>query len=646
MARLQSTATGPALGAGRVRAKTNPVRALRRADSRSKAERKSGPVVRLRQFWLGEVNLAPLGLFRIVYGVLLFNWFWQLLPNLASFFTDEGMLPRRSLLAFYPNRFSLLSLVGEWWQVCLFWFAGLAVALMLTVGWRTRTASTLAFLFVMSFQWRDPLVLDGSDLVFRLVPFWLIFTSAGGRYSVDAAIRRVHGDPPSGGGPALPVRLLELQVAWIYLATGLEKLGGKMWPEGTAAYYALQLQHTFGRTHAEWLALSPFFQRLVSWNTLAIELLFLPLVFSPILNRPMRILALAGAAMLHGGILALMNVGNFPVIMLAALILYLPPGLVHRLVDEGRRLLPRSQVRMYYDGNCHFCRRTSAYLRAFDIYHTITFVDFRTIDAARIGLCQRQLEQRIHVIDERGRVTRGFAAMARAARAVPLLWPLAVLCRLPGLPRVAERVYDWMTARRMLLLSCPGGVCELHPSPRPSSALRVPREVHPGWRRAPGYLLLTIVAAGAFATALPASLAAYRPREPVSRLLQFASLDQYWAMFAPEPAHSDGWLLGPARLADGTQFDLFSGGPPSDQPRYADPFYSRWAKATERIVDTAYTDYRVEYGRMFCRLRNWHLQPGQSPLASFELDYMERIIPPPGGGEPTLVKHHLWSHVC
>ena len=137
MARLQSIASGPALCKGTVRAKMNPARALRRADSLSKAERKSGPVVRLQQFWLGEVNLAPLGLFRIVYGVLLFNWFWQLLPNLAPFFTDEGMLPRRSLLAFYPNRFSLLSLVGEWWQVCLFWLAGLAVALMLTVGWRT-----------------------------------------------------------------------------------------------------------------------------------------------------------------------------------------------------------------------------------------------------------------------------------------------------------------------------------------------------------------------------------------------------------------------------------------------------------------------------------------------------------------------------
>jgi hypothetical protein len=49
---------------------------------------------------------------------------------------------------------------------------------------------------------------------------------------------------------------------------------------------------------------------------------------------------------------------------------------------------------------------------------------------------------------------------------------------------------------------------------------------------------------------------------------------------------------------------------------------------------------------MYCRLRNLHLEAGQSPIVTFDLDYLQRIIPPPGGGEPTLVKHHIWSHVC
>src|SRR5215207_4962664 len=104
---------------------------------------KVGLLERLHRFWLGEIDLAPLALFRIVYGILLVNWVWQLFPNLAPFFTDEGMLPRTSLLAFHPLRFSLLNLVGIWWQVCLFWLAGLAVALMLTVGYRTRLACAL-----------------------------------------------------------------------------------------------------------------------------------------------------------------------------------------------------------------------------------------------------------------------------------------------------------------------------------------------------------------------------------------------------------------------------------------------------------------------------------------------------------------------
>ena len=63
---------------------------------------------RLREFWLGSTDLAPLSLFRILYGVQFFNWIWQLYPNLSAFFTDEGILPRRELMVTFADRFSLL----------------------------------------------------------------------------------------------------------------------------------------------------------------------------------------------------------------------------------------------------------------------------------------------------------------------------------------------------------------------------------------------------------------------------------------------------------------------------------------------------------------------------------------------------------
>jgi hypothetical protein len=282
---------------------------------------------RLRDFWLGETDLAPVALFRILFGLQLFNWFWQLYPNIDGFFTDDGILPRRDMLATYADRFTLLNLFGEWWQVALVLAVSCGVAILLTVGWHTRVMSLLAFVLVSSFSWRDPLILDGSDFVFRMIPLWLAFTGAGATWSIDALRRK---DPPTERGWALPVRILELQVAWIYLATGLEKLGGTTWIGGTAAFFALQLEHTFSRPWARDIALNPLLSNVISWSTIAVELGFLPFVIIP--TRFTRLIAAAAAAGMHIGILLLMNVGNFPVLMLSTCVLFLPPEWIRRLV--------------------------------------------------------------------------------------------------------------------------------------------------------------------------------------------------------------------------------------------------------------------------------------------------------------------------
>ena len=487
---------------------------------------------RLREFWLGEADLAPVALFRILYGVQLFNWIWQLYPNLAAFFTDEGILPRRSLLAAYDDRFTLLNLVGEWWQVAAFWVMSLGVAILLAVGWRSRLAAFGAFVVVSSFSWRDPLILDGSDLVFRMAPLWLAFTDCGARFSLDALARARRGVPGTGRGPALPIRILEAQIAWIYLATGLEKLGGQLWPSGVASYYALQLEHTFGRSWARSIATNMTLVPLMTWGTLAIELAFLPFALLP--SRVTRLLAVAGAAGLHLGIALLMNVGNFPVIMLSALVLFVPS----RVIDQAVR-----------------------------------------------------------------RVAGWSAGIA------PRLAPIAAAA-IAALPRAggAER-----------------------------------RVVAPRWAGT----ALAAFALVAMATAVPSQLELLRPSGDLASLLRFLSVDQRWDMFSPEPARADGWMRMPAVLKDGTRLDLLTGGPADDSSeRYSDALYTRWVKVQERIASAAYSDYRLEYARHFCRSRNLHLRPGDSALDRFEIRYVERVIRPPGEGPPTFREIALWSHTC
>ena len=138
-----------------------------------------------------------------------------------------------------------------------------------------------------------------------------------------------------------------------------------------------------------------------------------------------------------------------------------------------------------------------------------------------------------------------------------------------------------------------------------------------------------------------------RPSGDLASLLRSLSLDQRWDMFSPNAARGDWWLLAPATLADGTRFDLLSERAADDRSaRYSDPLYTRWTKVHERIASSFYAGYRSAYARYFCRARNSHLAPGQSPLASFELFYVERTIQTPEKGPPLISETKLWSQQC
>src|SRR5260221_5558658 len=325
--------------------------------------------------------------------------------------------------------------------------------------------------------------------------------------------RASRNEPVRARGLALPVRILELQIAWIYLATGLEKMSGTLWPQGIASYYALQLEHTFGRAWARALATNMTLVPLMTLGTLAAELAFLPLVMLP--SCITRIIGVLLAAGLHLGILFLMNVGNFPVIMLSALVLFLPAEWIDRFAS------------------------------------TLS-------GTARARLARRAL-----------------ASADGATREVTTTLPRPVVL------------------------------------PRPELARRA------------GALALSAFAGLAVLTAVPTQLDTLRPRAELGALLRFLSVDQRWDMFAPEPARSDGWMRMPAVLADGSTVDLLTGGAADDNTeRYSDPLYSRWAKVQERVASAAYTDYRLEYARQFCRSRNLHLRPGQVPLTTFEVHYV------------------------
>ncbi|MDX2848964.1 HTTM domain-containing protein [Actinacidiphila glaucinigra] len=106
-----------------------------------------------------------------------------------------------------------------WFEVV--YTGAILASVMLLLGWRTRTASLLFMIGVLSLQNRSVFVGDGGDNVIHLMAIYLVVTRCGQVWSLDSR-RRARGREGDGAGIALWIVLgLVLAVAQMLGRTGL-----------------------------------------------------------------------------------------------------------------------------------------------------------------------------------------------------------------------------------------------------------------------------------------------------------------------------------------------------------------------------------------------------------------------------------------
>jgi hypothetical protein len=154
-------------------------------------------------------------------------------------------------------------------------------------------------------------------MVESVLLFWILWTDCGAELSLDVLLGRRRRGPV----PALPVRLIQIQLALIYFFTAIEKsdLG---WYGGHALGRILQLEE-FARPTAPWMLHFPSVLRVLSTCVPPMEAIIAILILTP--WRRSRWLAVLLAWSLHGAIFILMNVGMFSLLMPAAMTIVLPP---------------------------------------------------------------------------------------------------------------------------------------------------------------------------------------------------------------------------------------------------------------------------------------------------------------------------------
>lgn len=236
---------------------------------------------------------------------------------------------------------------------------------------------------------RNPAVLYGADSVARIWLFYLLLMPCGRAWSIDAIRARIRtGGRAFRERPASmeswPVRLLQFQVALIYLATGVSKFYGSDYHEGTALWFALA-NPTFSRFYviAEPVLSSAApvlaaLTMLTLWWELAFAFM-MPLRFT-------RRVALGVGLFVHGGIFVALQIQFWGPLMLLSYLGFVPGRGVHRFwirhVRETRDKRWPQRLMLRYDPEQAAGEALAARVRALDSFGLIRCVPERGVETS------------------------------------------------------------------------------------------------------------------------------------------------------------------------------------------------------------------------------------------------------------------------
>ncbi|MBX9669333.1 MAG: HTTM domain-containing protein [Candidatus Obscuribacterales bacterium] len=274
-------------------------------------------------------------------------------PHFLFFYGVDGLGAGATVSKHYwhgRTHFDLLALLPQHDAFVVgFYLVLMLSTLALIAGFKTRYASIVVFLGLLTLHSHYPYNQNGGDLFLRLSAFFVMMSPAGAMLSVDRMICKDHDPTPPLCEPWAQ-RMLQVQLTLAYCVTFWYKVTGLQWINGIAIYYASRLDDMMNMP-------VPFILdnlsciKALTWSTLVIELLLWTLIWVP--SRRVRYPVLVLGVLLHVGIDWTIYLPVFEWIFMAAYILFLYPEDLSKIVDSLKR---------WVDKRIQSSRRTNSWL--------------------------------------------------------------------------------------------------------------------------------------------------------------------------------------------------------------------------------------------------------------------------------------------
>jgi hypothetical protein len=284
------------------------------------------------RFWFAAGSPLSLALFRVLFGLVL----------LAEIPVSESRAHSAIEPGFHLRYWSALPIPSPG-AFSLVHVLQIPFAVLVSIGLWTRL-SCGALIGLQAFVFfQDVLIFRNHPYFFLLVLGVLMFSPCAEALSVDRWRRERRGRPSEARATLTAQRLLQVQVSWVYLAAGLQKINlDYLNGETLSRLFAMQLgtgssgfliRAVFGEpgvaASVAWIS-EPSHLLVVSWFSVALEL---ALGFALWSQRARPVAMVAGIGF-HLSIAFLMEIWTFSAAMIAIYLLFLDPATLPALRER------------------------------------------------------------------------------------------------------------------------------------------------------------------------------------------------------------------------------------------------------------------------------------------------------------------------
>ncbi len=297
------------------------------------------------RIWFRRFDPLSVSVFRIFLGTLLTVGYLALYPNFTEYYAADGRVSLNEpalewptqewpswfflRMTIHPEFRASLFYWTEWlFPVQVYWWIALLAAVGFTVGYQTRLCTILLFLIEISMSHTNRMMVNGENNTYAFLLFYACFAPLNYTLSLDSWLKKrrtaVTGPAGEADYPMIwPVRLMQINIALIYVFSLPHKLAFADWRNGEAIYWSL-LNDTWSRwPWPEYLyrGVGPLLCTFATMGPVLVEGAFPILVWF----RSTRLYVLAAAASMHLLLaLLLQNMAFFTLCMVCAFWVFVP----------------------------------------------------------------------------------------------------------------------------------------------------------------------------------------------------------------------------------------------------------------------------------------------------------------------------------